>query len=266
VSDSPSQPQPGTALVGYGAPPVQHRFQKGRSGNPRGRPRKQPLDRPAVDPLLTHHLADLVLFEAVRPIQIREKDEIIELPLIQAVVRSLGVAALKGSHRAQIAITGMVKAVQDKTLEERAFVYRAAMEYKKSWELEFKRCDDRGEPRPDPVPHPHEIAVNAKTLVVTYNGPETDDEKKEWDRMHDRRAAALEEVAEFKALLKRKSMHSDFFREEMEREQRMADMIGAVLPDEKTRRSSGFNIKQWREQQAAWGKIKLVQKKDGARP
>ena len=61
-------------------------------------------------------------------------------------------------------------------------------------------------------------------------------------------------------------MHSDFFREEMEREQRMADMIGAVLPDEKTRRSSGFNIKQWREQQAAWGKIKLVQMKDGARP
>ncbi len=116
------------------------------------------------------------------------------------------------------------------------------------------------------MPHPHEIAIDTKTLVVTYNGPETDDEKKEWDRMHDRRAAALEEVAEFKALLKRKSRHSDFFREEMEREQRMADMIGAVLPDQNIRRMPGFNMKRWREQQEALAKIKLVQKKDGARP
>ncbi len=152
MSDSPSPPEPGTALVGYGAPPVQHRFQKGRSGNPRGRPRKQPLDRPAVDPLLSHHLADLVLFEAVRPIQICENDQIIELPFIQAVIRSLGVAALKGSHRAQIAITGMVKAVQDKTLEERAFVYRAAMEYKKAGSLSSNAVTTAASPGPNPCP------------------------------------------------------------------------------------------------------------------
>jgi hypothetical protein len=266
VSDNPPPAELGKALVGYGAPPVQHRFQKGRSGNPRGRPRKVQADRPKVDALLTHHLADLVMAEAIRPIQIRENDEIIELPLIQAVVRSLGVAALKGSHRAQIAITGMVKAVQDKSLEERGFIFSAAMEYKESWEEAFKQADARGEPRPEPVPHPHEISIDSKTLLVTYNGPETPDEKKEWDRMHERRIIALEEVAELKKLLKRKSRNSDYFREEMEREQRMADMIGAVLPDEKTRRTPGFNIKRWRERQEALGKVKLVQKMDGARP
>lgn len=211
-------------------------------------------------------MADLVMAEAIRPIQIRENDEIIELPLIQAVLRSLGVAALKGSHRAQIAITGMVKAVQDKSLEDRAFVYRAALDYKESWEDVFKQCDARGEPRPEPVPHPHEIEVDTKTLVVTINGPETADEKAQWDKMRDRRAAALEEVAELKQRLKRKSRYSDLYQEDLDREQRMADMIGAVLPDEKTRRTPGFNMKRWRERQEAWSKIRLVQKKDGARP
>lgn len=266
MTDPSEHKKPGTALVGYARPPVEHQFKKGRSGNPRGRPRKAQPERPKIDPVLSHHLADLVLAEAIRPIQIRENDEIIELPLIQAVIRSLGVAALKGSHRAQIATTGMVKAVQDKTLEERALIYKSALEYKASWEETFRQCDARGEPRPEPVPHPHEIDVDTKTLVVTFNGPETPDEKLQWDRMLERRAIALEEVAELKERLKRRSKHSDFFQEEMEREQRMADMIGAVLPDEKTRRTPGFKIKKWRNEQAAWAKIKIVQKKDGSRP
>ena len=64
---------PGKHLVGYRQPPVEYRFKKGKSGNPRGRPRKNKNsgERPA-DPVLTHHLADLVLAEAIRPIQVRE--------------------------------------------------------------------------------------------------------------------------------------------------------------------------------------------------
>jgi hypothetical protein len=52
-------------------------------------------------------LADLIMQEAYRPIQIRENGKLEELPMIQAVLRSLGVAAVKGSHRAQLAITSL---------------------------------------------------------------------------------------------------------------------------------------------------------------
>ncbi len=72
--------------------------------------------------------------------------------------------------------------------------------------------------------------------------------------MRDRRAAALDEVAELKQRLKRKSKYSDLYRAEMEAEQRMADMIGSALPDEKTRRQPGFDMKRWREQQFSFSR------------
>lgn len=76
--------------VGYGRPPKQHRFVKGRSGNPSGRPRKAPS------------IADLVAKELATRVEITEpngrrrrhrKDHLL--------IRQLLNKALKGEAQAQ---------------------------------------------------------------------------------------------------------------------------------------------------------------------
>ena len=42
----PRPPGPRDYEVGYGKPPKEHRFKKGQSGNPRGRPKDAKFSRP----------------------------------------------------------------------------------------------------------------------------------------------------------------------------------------------------------------------------
>jgi hypothetical protein len=94
--------------VGYGKPPAEHRFEKGRSGNPGGRSRgakskPKPFD-PAAQPT-----DSLILEEAYRPVTIREGDRVIELPAIQAAIRSLAISAMTGSRLSQNALAEIVR-------------------------------------------------------------------------------------------------------------------------------------------------------------
>jgi hypothetical protein len=235
------------ALVGYGRPPTDHQFRKGTSGNPRGRPKKSPRPSKAADG--DTRLADLVMQEAYRQIQIRENGKLEELPMIQAVLRSLGVAAVKGSHRAQLAITSLVQAVEQRTLNERQAMFEAGIEYKRGWEEIFELCDSRGEPRPEPVPHPDDILIDARAGVVIFNGPVDDNQKAAWDQALERRTASLHEIEEYKRDIENEPELRRVYEDEIAHEQRLADLIGSRIPDEQTRRVPGFNIYEWREKQ-----------------
>ena len=89
--------------VGYGKPPLQTRFRKGQSGNPGGRRRGSRRRR----------ARDLILIEAFRRVKIKEGDQVVELPAIQAVLRSQIALAAKGNGAAQRAVISLVQACED---------------------------------------------------------------------------------------------------------------------------------------------------------
>ena len=237
---------PSKSVVGYRSPPVEHQFKKGRSGNPRGRPRK--AKPPVKDLLWDYHIADLILLEAARPVQIRENDQIVELPMIQAILRSLSVAALKGDRRAQLAAASMVQTTQDKLLDARRTVYQAVKDYKDRYRKIFADYDARDEQRPETVPHPDEIVVDEDTLRIRYNGPASHDEKAEWDKLLQRRDAFREELEELKAEVARSPEDAHVYEDDIKYVDHFVRMVDQMIPDENTRREPGFDLRSWREQ------------------
>lgn len=87
---------PSSYEIGYGKPPKSKRFVKGRSGNPRGRPKKS-SPKPHTDP----STRDLFLSETRRSVQIQHGGKLLEIPVVQGVMRSQLNKALKGSALAQ---------------------------------------------------------------------------------------------------------------------------------------------------------------------
>lgn len=217
--------------VGYGKPTAEHRFEKGRSGNPGGRPRgaknkPKPFD-PAAQPT-----DSLILEEAYRTVTIREGDRVIELPAIQAAIRSLAISAMKGSRLSQKALAEIVRDVEQRRKTEHVEMLENAFEYKQKWTAELQRRKALGIDEPDPVPHPEDVIINPRTGHVRTEGPLDEREKQQWDELLTRRAQAQEEVnmSAERYRKARSARHKAFWLDEWHWEQRMFDIINDRMP------------------------------------
>lgn len=179
--------------VGYRKPPVESRFRKGQSGNPKGRP-KGARARPKVEFDPAQPPTDrLILEEAYRPVTIREGDKDIELLAIQAAVRALAISAIKGNRLSQKALAEITQTVEAREAEERLTLMENALEYKLKWTAEIERCRRQGVDEP-PLPRPADVVIDMRTARVRTEGPVDEQEKQRWDQRLARRDDAQAEV------------------------------------------------------------------------
>lgn len=219
-------------VVGYGRPPAEHRFQKGKSGNPNGRPRRVQNKPRSFDPA-QQPTDNLILEEAYRLVTIREGERTIELPAIQAAVRALAISAMKGSRLSQRALAELVRTVEDRKSNEHMTAMENAFEYQQKWNLEIERRRKHGiVDQPDPIPHPDDIIINMRTGQVRIEGPLDEREKRSYDERIARRIDAQNEVNYYSGKHRRARSDNEKIRWRLEWhfEQRIFDIINDSLP------------------------------------
>jgi hypothetical protein len=159
--------------VGYRKPPVTTRFKPGKSGNPKGRPKGS---KNTVPSLSEERIKKLIIEEAYRTIPIVEKGRHISIPMITAVLRAVAMNAARGNNRAAGLFTTLVSKTEAENHKLMRETFGSAIDYKQAWTKELARRDRLGLKLPEPVPHPDDIVLDARTMEVKFKGPMTREE------------------------------------------------------------------------------------------
>ena len=172
----------------YRNPPIEHRFRKGVSGNIKGRPRKKRAfvstkvdGQPGVG--FEDRIKSLAIEEAYRLITIREGDRVERIPVIQAILRKVAVAAANGNTRAQQNYLNLLIGAEADRRVATMEILKAAVDYKDRWYHIFAERARTGTTGPEPVPHPDDVLIDYETGNIRIDGPVMEDQKQARDQL-----------------------------------------------------------------------------------
>jgi hypothetical protein len=166
-----------TASSNYRKPPVAHQFKKGTSGNPPGRPRKTVQSGfSALGGGIADRLGVMALAEAIRPVTVREGDEVSEIPAMQALFRTMFRAAAQGDTKARRQLLEVIARAESGRTGTAVEMLQFAHQYKEKYGPIFEQREREGLDPPDVFPHPDDVIIDGTTGEVTIDGPTSKDE------------------------------------------------------------------------------------------
>ena len=154
--------------TGYGKPPVEHRFKKGVSGNPKGRPngsRRLPNIDAGDD-----SLAAIVRAEGRRMMSVREGDAVRQMPVKEIIIRNTFAAAAKGEGRALKVALGMLEIADNATNEQVVALQKASLQLQEYWNSWCLQTRYHHSVLTD-LPKPAHVTIDPSTGFAIWNSP-----------------------------------------------------------------------------------------------
>lgn len=178
MSDEPSDPKLGKAALdrlkhgvvgsaGYGRPPEHSRFQKGQSGNPKGRPRSAPINEVSLDALPT---VRAILKGSRKTVKMREGETVSDVAIHEALVHALHASALKGNARSLALAFHLMQAAEKLKAQDVQRWRMLACAYREQAYNEIEHAAATGVPAPLMLPHPDDV-VDDDELGFRVVGP-----------------------------------------------------------------------------------------------
>lgn len=168
--------------------------------------------------------------EAYRSLGVNDGDKFVEIPVIQAVIRSMALNAAKGNQRAQRMFTEMIQWVEGENKALHDEYLKTMIEYKVEGEKELERCKRAGLTAPEMFPHPDDIIIDFRTSDVKIMGPMSKEEKKIWDQMRQATEQSKKDIRKLKKMVA-KDPHNPDIQKLLKKIQGMEERISPYLRD-----------------------------------